>query len=86
MTDMEDYAISVAERLPVESYDLTEPRFERIGVTEYWIIDPVEQIISALELINGRYVFHAYGGGDEVPLTSIPGCTVDFKKVFEPEA
>ena len=186
MTVMEDYAISVAERLPVESYDLTEPRIERIGrteyamsspgykhqnvllaigaqlreklrasgcmiivapfdvyplydkddeytlvqpdiftacdrsrlqdnryngapkfiveilsanrshdmitklnlyeeagVSEYWIIDPVEQIISALELINGRYVFHAYDGDDEVPLASIPGCTVDFKKVFE---
>jgi Uma2 family endonuclease len=57
--------------------------YERAGVAEYWIIDPEEQIISALELIDGRYFVHAYSGEDEVPLASIPGCTVDFKKVFE---
>jgi Uma2 family endonuclease len=57
--------------------------YERSGVDEYWIVDPEEQIISVLELIDGRYTIHAYSGGDEVPLVSIPGCTVDFKKVFE---
>jgi len=55
----------------------------RAGIAEYWIIDPEEQIISALELIEGRYFVHAYSGEDEVPLASIPGCAVDFKKVFE---
>jgi len=57
--------------------------YERAGVAEYWIIDPEEHIISALELIDGRYFVHAYSGEDEVPLASIPGCTIDFKKVFE---
>jgi Uma2 family endonuclease len=57
--------------------------YERAGVAEYWIIDPEEQIISALELVDGKYAIHAYGGEDEVPLASIPGCTVDFKKVFD---
>ena len=57
--------------------------YERAGVIEYWIIDPEEQIISTLELIDGRYFTRAYGGEDEVPIASIPGCTVDFKKVFE---
>ena len=57
--------------------------YERAGVTEYWIIDPDEQIITALELIDGRYFTRAYGGEDEVPIASIPGCAVNFKKVFE---
>jgi Uma2 family endonuclease len=57
--------------------------YERTGVTEYWIIDPEEKIINALELVDGRYVIHPYSGEDEAPLASIPGCTVDFKKVFE---
>ena len=56
--------------------------YERAGVAEYWMIDPEEQIISVLELVNGRYIFKAYGAGDEVSLVSIPGCAVDFKKVF----
>jgi Uma2 family endonuclease len=57
--------------------------YEKAGVTEYWIIDPDEQIITALELVNEKYLHSAYSGEDEVPLASIPGCTVDFKKVFE---
>jgi len=57
--------------------------YERAGVAEYWMIDPDEQIVSVLELVNGKYFFHAYSGEDEVPVASIPGCTVDFRKVFE---
>jgi Uma2 family endonuclease len=57
--------------------------YARAGVTEYWIIDPEDQIITALELVDGRYVTRAYTGEDEVQLASVPGCTVDFKKVFE---
>ena len=56
--------------------------YEKAGVSEYWMVDPDEKIISVLELVNGRYIFQAYSGDDEVPLTSVPGCTVDFKKIF----
>jgi len=56
--------------------------YEQAGVSEYWIIDPETQIISAMELINNRYAIRSYSGEDEVPLATIPGCTVDFKKVF----
>lgn len=57
--------------------------YEKAGVAEYWMVDPDARIISVLELVDGRYVFHAYSGEDEVPLVSIPGCAVDFTKVFE---
>jgi Uma2 family endonuclease len=57
--------------------------YEKAGVAEYWIVDPEEQIITALELVNGNYLCKAYSGEDEVPLASISGCTVEFKKVFE---
>ena len=57
--------------------------YKRAGVVGYWMIDPNEQIISVLDMVDGKYFFRAYNGGDEVPVASIPGCTVDFKKVFE---
>jgi Uma2 family endonuclease len=56
--------------------------YERAGVSEYWMVDPEEQIISVLELADGRYIYRNYGGEDEVLLASVPGCVVDFKKVF----
>jgi Uma2 family endonuclease len=57
--------------------------YQKAEVAEYWMIDPDEKIISALVLSGGFYIFHSYGGEDEVPLASIPGCSVDFGKVFE---
>jgi Uma2 family endonuclease len=57
--------------------------YEKAGVGEYWMIDPEEKVISVLELSSGRYLYKAYSGEDEVSLVTIPGCTVDFKKVFE---
>ena len=56
--------------------------YEKAGVGEYWIIDPETQIISVMELIDNRYAIRSYSGEDEVPLVTIPGCTVDFKKIF----
>jgi Uma2 family endonuclease len=57
--------------------------YEKAGVSEYWMIDSEEQVISDLELADGKYFFRAYTGEDEVPLLTIPGCTVNFKQVFE---
>ena len=67
------------------SYDMVRKLnlYERAGISEYWMVDPDFQVISVLELSDGKYVFHAYSGEDEVPLVSVPGCTVDFKIIME---
>jgi Uma2 family endonuclease len=57
--------------------------YEKAGVSEYWMIDPEAQVITVLEFENGIQKHHSYLGEDEVPLVTIPGCTVDFKQVFE---
>ncbi|MDR1637537.1 MAG: Uma2 family endonuclease [Treponema sp.] len=56
--------------------------YQKAGVAEYWMVDPEEKIVSVLELIEGAYVYHGYTGEGEVPIVSIPGCSVDFRKVF----
>ncbi|MCL2180911.1 MAG: Uma2 family endonuclease [Treponema sp.] len=56
--------------------------YEKAGVNEYWMIDPDEKIISTLEYLDGKYIYHNYSGEDEVSLALIPGCVIDFKKVF----
>jgi Uma2 family endonuclease len=56
--------------------------YQKAGVGEYWMLDPEERIVSVLELAGGVYVYRAYTGEEEVPLASIPGCSVDFRRVF----
>jgi Uma2 family endonuclease len=59
--------------------------YQKAGVAEYWMVDindSKETLITVLELVNGMYVYHSYSADQEVPLISIPGCAVDFGKVF----
>jgi Uma2 family endonuclease len=56
--------------------------YQKARVMEYWMVDPDNKVISVLELANGSYIYRNYDGTAEVPLVSIPGCAVDFKKVF----
>jgi Uma2 family endonuclease len=59
--------------------------YQKAGVLEYWIVDPgaedAEKFVSVLELSNGFYLYHAYGAEKEIPLISVPGCTIDFSRV-----
>ncbi|MDR1444065.1 MAG: Uma2 family endonuclease [Treponema sp.] len=67
------------------SYDMITKLnlYQKAGVAEYWMVDTEEKIITVLELSNGSYLYPSYGAGQEVPLVSVPGCTVDFNRVFE---
>jgi Uma2 family endonuclease len=66
------------------SYDMITKLnlYQKAGVEEYWMVDPEEKIISVLVLSNGTYTYHNYNAEKEVSLVSIPGCVVDFSKVF----
>ena len=57
--------------------------YEKAEVGEYWMIDPEEKIITALEFSNGKFIHRSFSGEDDVPLLAIPGCVIEFKKVFE---
>jgi Uma2 family endonuclease len=56
--------------------------YQRAGVEEYWMVDLTGSVVSVLELVNGMYRYHSYTVDQEVPLISIPGCAVDFSRVF----
>ena len=57
--------------------------YQKAGVNEYWMVDPEEKIITVLELSNGAYICRSYSALTELNLITIPGCTVNFHKVFE---
>jgi Uma2 family endonuclease len=56
--------------------------YQRAGVEEYWMLDAEDKVVSVLEFVSGTYRYHSYTADREVPLLSIPGCVVDFGKVF----
>jgi Uma2 family endonuclease len=57
--------------------------YERFGVREYWIADPVHRLLEVWQLVEGRFVLQgAFGPGDTFPSAVLGGQTFDVSKVF----
>jgi Uma2 family endonuclease len=54
--------------------------YERNQVPEYWIVEPEEQSIVQLVLVNGLYREQTYR--DSITMTIPPGALVDLRKVW----
>jgi Uma2 family endonuclease len=57
--------------------------YQRFGVKEYWIVDPVEKSVIVYILKDGKY-----GGGtiyrddDIIPVYSLKGCEINLAEIF----
>lgn len=58
--------------------------YERVGVAEYWLVDPVESLVEIFSLAEGRYQLLSAATPTEGTLTSgvFPGLAIDVKALF----
>lgn len=57
--------------------------YARAGIREYWIVDPLEQLISVLTLVGEEYqTAGEYKPGENAVSLLLPGFTVDVQAVF----
>jgi len=58
--------------------------YERHGVGEYWIVQPVDRVVMVYRLDpDGRYARpDVYGETDVVSARAVPGLVMDLKRVF----
>ena len=57
--------------------------YQRAGVREYWIIDPVQQTVLVYLLEDGRYTAKELGGaGDRIQVNVLDGCFIELSEVF----
>ena len=59
--------------------------YQRAGVSEYWIVDPIEKVLIVNTLRDGEYSKPAYFESDEkaVPVSVLEGCSINLVAVFE---
>jgi Uma2 family endonuclease len=66
-------------------YDLTKKKdlYERFGVKEYWIIDPLEHSIDIFANRNGTFELIFSGRGNSEAMSEVlPGFTVEIEELF----
>lgn len=57
--------------------------YERFGVKEYWLADPVYRTLDQFVLRDGRYMLEAtLSEGDTLASPTIPCLTIDLDKIF----
>ena len=57
--------------------------YERFGVLEYWMANPVEETVEVLRLENGRFAsVGVYGRTDTITTPLLPGLAIDLNEVF----
>jgi len=54
----------------------------RVGVREYWIVDPETRTVQVFILENGRYLAKSYGEADTVTVHALEGCEIILSDVF----
>ena len=56
--------------------------YQRVGVREYWIVDPDAKTVQAFILEDGRYTGKTYAGNEKMPVHVLPGLEIDLADVF----
>ena len=57
--------------------------YQRAGVREYWIVDPINQDAQSIVLEDGRYSVKEFGAaGDKMKVNIFEDCVIDLSEVF----
>lgn len=82
-----DSALLAVEVVSPESIN-RDYRFKRseygiAGITEYWIVDPMEQKVTVLSLVNGFYEEAEYRGSDGIVSQTFPQLQLTAEQIFQ---
>lgn len=68
---------------PERDYVLKRQEYAEAGIAEYWIVDPMREVITVLALEDGAYVVHGeFASGEAAVSKLLAGFTVDVAAVF----
>lgn len=57
--------------------------YQRAGVREYWIVDPVSKDVQSFVLEDGRYSVKGFGAaGDTLKVSILEDCVIDLTEIF----
>ncbi|NEP57794.1 MAG: Uma2 family endonuclease [Symploca sp. SIO2G7] len=58
-------------------------QYERRGIPEYWIVDPIARLVTVLVLVNGKYQATEFSGSQRIVSQIFPGLELTAAQVLE---
>lgn len=84
---LESSALLAVEIVSPESrtrdYRFKRSEYASIGIPEYWIVDPVEQKVTVLLLVEGLYEETEYKGDDQIVSQTFPELILTVNQVLQ---
>lgn len=63
-------------------YRFKRAEYAAFGIPEYWIVDPMEQKVTVLQLVEGLYEDHVFQGEDLLRSTLFPELSLTPNQIF----
>jgi Uma2 family endonuclease len=64
--------VSPGQESSDHDYRYKRSEYASRGIDEYWIVDPLQQIVTVLTLVSGLYEVQEFRGGDRLSSTIFP--------------
>ena len=75
--------VSLGSEARQRDYEHTRTDYARAGISEYWIVDPQENLVTVLVLQNGTYAEHGvFKIGDTAAGLLLPAVSVDVAEML----
>ncbi len=75
--------VSKGEEARRRDYEHKRIDYARAGISEYWIVDPEDRVVTVLGLVGDKYdTIGAYRAGDMAASRYLKGLTIDVAAVF----
>ncbi|NEP09755.1 MAG: Uma2 family endonuclease [Symploca sp. SIO2C1] len=58
-------------------------QYQQRGIPEYWIVDPIAQLVTVLVLVNGKYQATEFTGSQQIVSRTFPELELTAKQVVE---
>ncbi len=76
----------VSDSTSKNDYNVKFKDYESHGVSEFWIIDPVEEWVEQYFLKNGHFVLHKKSGEGKIKSRAVEGFEIEIDAIFDPNA
>jgi len=73
----------VSQESILRDYRYKRSEYAAMGIPEYWIVDPLQNSISILNLIEGFYEVQTYTGEQTLVSTQFPKLTITVAQILE---